>query len=115
MKYDANLLYANYVADGPMRLFASNKDGLDNVGNAEAMRVYDYRVRDVDGERLTLLPAKNSAGVVGLWDFKSGTFRTSSGTVPFSAGAAASVSAHLVAYRGFRCSATEHFHRREAW
>ena len=41
MKYDANLLYANYVADGPMRLFASNKDGLDNVGNAEAMRVYD--------------------------------------------------------------------------
>lgn len=93
--YDANLLYANYVAAGQMRLFASYKDGLDNVGNAEAMRVYDYRVRDVEGERLTLLPAKNSEGVVGLWDFKSGTFRTSSGTVAFSAGAAESVSAHL--------------------
>ena len=93
--YDANLPYADYVAAGPMRLFASYKDGLNNVGNAEAMRVYDYRVRDIDGEQLTLLPAKNSAGVVGLWDFKSGTFRTSSGTVAFSTGEAESVSAHL--------------------
>jgi hypothetical protein len=78
-----------------MRLFASYTNSLSVVGNAEAMRVYDYRVRDIDGEQLTLLPAKNSEGVVGLWDFKSGTFRTSSGTVAFSAGAAASVSAHL--------------------
>ena len=47
-------------------------------------------------------PAKNSAGVVGLWDFKSGTFRTSSGTVAFSAGAAASVSAHLQTTEPYR-------------
>lgn len=94
--YYSDRVYANFIAAGPMRLFASYSDGsLQKVGNAEAMRVYDYRVRDVDGERLTLLPAKNSAGVVGLWDFKSGTFRTSSGTVSFSAGEAASVSAHL--------------------
>lgn len=49
----------------------------------------------VQGATLTLLPAKNSEGVVGLWDFKSGTFRTSSGTVAFSAGEAGSVSAFL--------------------
>jgi hypothetical protein len=85
-----------------MRLFASYTNSLSVVGNAEAMRVYDYRVRDVDGEQLTLLPAKNSAGVVGLWDFKSGTFRTSSGTVSFSAGEAASGSAHLQTTEPYR-------------
>lgn len=94
--YYSDRVYANFIAAGPMRLFASYSDGsLQKVGNAEAMRVYDYRIRDIDGEQLTLLPAKNSEGVVGLWDFKSGTFRTSSGTVSFSAGEAASVSAHL--------------------
>ncbi len=100
--YASGLGYANFTAVGPMRLFASYTNSLSVVGNAEAMRVYDYRVRDVDGEQLTLLPAKNSAGVVGLWDFKSGTFRTSSGTVAFSAGAAASVSAHLQTTEPYR-------------
>lgn len=56
----------------------------------------------VQGATLTLLPAKNSAGVVGLWDFKSGTFRTSSGTVAFSAGEAESVSAHLQTTEPYR-------------
>lgn len=93
--YASGLGYANFTAAGPMRLFASYTNSLSVVGNAEAMRVYDYRVRDIDGEQLTLLPAKNSAGVVGLWDFKSGTFRTSSGGVAFSAGEAESVSAFL--------------------
>ena len=93
--YALGIGYANFTASGSMRLFASYTNSLSSVGNGQPMRVYDYRVRDIDGEQLTLLPAKNSAGVVGLWDFKSGTFRTSSGGVAFSAGEAESISAFL--------------------
>ena len=94
--YASGLVASVFTASGPMRLFASYKDGnLNSVANGQPMRVYDYLVRDIDGEQLTLVPAKNAAGVVGLWDFKTGTFRTSSGTVAFSAGEAASVSAFL--------------------
>ena len=94
--YASGLGYVKFTASGPMRLFASYKDGnLNSVANGQPIRVYDYCVRDIDGEQLTLVPAKNQEGVVGLWDFKSGTFRTSSGTVAFSAGEAESVSAFL--------------------
>ena len=94
--YASGLGYVKFTASGPMRLFASYKDGnLNSVANGQPIRVYDYRVRDIDGEQLTLVPAKNAEGVVGLWDFKSGTFRTSSGTIAFSAGEAEAISAFL--------------------
>ncbi len=83
---------ASYTSTGatptqsyPLYLFTTNNGG--NPSALTPMRVYSFVIKDRNNSiKLHLVPAKNSSGVVGMYDTVSGQFFTNQGTGEFIAG-----------------------------
>lgn len=75
----------------PLYLFAFNKTFTDIHPNEHsAMRLYSFRVVNSYGEtKVNLLPCRNPAGVVGLYDLARGKFLPNAGSGVFLAGSEA--------------------------
>ncbi|MBQ9540113.1 MAG: hypothetical protein IJU89_01670 [Alphaproteobacteria bacterium] len=61
-------------------------------------RIYYFKIYQNNNLIMNLVPAKNSSGVVGLYDFVSGQFFTNSGTGEFIAGPVAEITIATTKY-----------------
>ncbi len=76
----------NYVFGYNLFLGTVNPGGNTPTSNAKS-KYYSYKVWNTSGDLIQdLIPAKNSSGVVGMYDMVSGQFFTNAGTGTFIAG-----------------------------
>ena len=75
--WDNNLNYSIY-------LFARNAHG--TVGSFASARIYYFKIYNNNALVRDMVPAKNSSGVIGMYDLVNDVFYTNSGTGTFTAG-----------------------------
>ncbi len=76
----------NYQLNYNLFLGTINPGGTTPTTNAKS-KYYSYKVWNTDGNLIqNFIPAKNSSGVVGMYDTVSGNFFTNAGTGSFIAG-----------------------------
>ncbi len=81
----------NYVFGYNLFLGTVNPGGNTPTSNAKS-KYYSYKVWNTSGDLIQdLIPAKNSSGVVGMYDMVSGQFFTNAGTGEFIAGLPVSI------------------------
>lgn len=84
----ATFTAATFQSPVEMMLLAVNTNG--TIANTLAAKLYSCKIYDNGTLVRDFVPAKNSAGTVGLYDLANGTFYTNTGTGSFTAGPLAS-------------------------
>lgn len=113
--------YAAFQCDYPLYLSALNQAGTTNY--FAAIRIYSCKIYDNGALVRNYIPAKNSSGVIGLYDDANAKFYTNAGTGKFVAGAeiaaptlyALSESAVTIQWGAISGAANYHVYRDKAY
>ena len=85
-KWDSNWI-TNIEIPYHVYLFAFNQGGTPGGARMEYARIYAYSVKNSNGIFIqNFVPAKNSSGVIGMYDTVNDRFYTNAGTGTFTAG-----------------------------
>ena len=89
-KFTTSASQTTFSATNPMTLFASytgySNGSFSGVGNYSLMRIYKFTIYESGKVVKNLIPAKNSAGTIGMYDLVQDKFYTNAGTGTFVAG-----------------------------